>query len=55
MPVVLDVNKCKHFMSSKSKLYSTLKLTTAGIADFHQISFSQLYVKKKKLVEILKL
>lgn len=42
-------------MSSKCKFYSTLKLTTAHIADFNQINFNQLYVKKKSLVEIRQL
>lgn len=46
MPVVLYVNKCKHFMSSKGEFYSILKLTTAHNADFNQINFNQLYVKK---------
>lgn len=49
MPVVLYVNKCKHFMSSKGEFYSILKLTTAHNADFNQINFNQLYVKKKYL------
>lgn len=33
-------------MSSKGKLYSTLKLTTPHIADLNQMNFNQLYVKK---------
>lgn len=43
-------------MSSKGKFYSTLKLTTAHIADFNQTNFNQLYVKKKiEIVEIMQL